>query len=391
MKRLWMWFVLLNKRLYKKITYVCFLVLIPVFVLLLSVTSGEASGVISVILSQEDPQNSLSNVIVEDLMHNSIIIAFREETPEEARKLLQAGKADAVWIFPENMEERLLAYVTDQRSGDGFIRVLEREQTVPLRLARERLCSTVQKQAVRLTFLDYLRQIAPETEEISDQQLLAYLDNTAVSGELFEFYDMSGNRREGSGNYLTATVRGLLVVLAAVSAMVTAMYYQQDYDRGIFCLLPEKYRMFGELGYQLISSVNILFFIDLALVITGLNVLIWVEILNFVLYSICCGLFGILLRTILGGRRGVAVLIPVMTIVMLAVCPVFFDLAAVRGLQFLFPPTYFVNCAFNHKYFLYFVVYDFALAVICAAASWLKRKLARWKIRENSVKMRHSI
>ena len=385
MKKLWMWFLLLNKRLYKKITYVCFLILIPVFVLLLSFTGSEASGIISVILSQEDPQNALSNVIVEDLMQNSIVIAFREETPEEAQKQLRAGKADAVWIFPEDMEDRLLAYVTDQRSSDGFIRVLEREQTVPLRLAREKLCSAVQKQAVRLTFLDYVHQAVPETREISDQQLLAYLDETAVSGDLFEFYDMSGNRRDGSGDYLTAPIRGLLAVLAVVSAMVTAMYYQADYDRGIFCLLPEKYRMFGELGYQLISSFNILLFIDLALVITGLNVLIWIEVLNFILYSICCGLFGILLRTIFGGRRGVAVLIPVMTIVMLAVCPVFFDLASVRSLQYLFPPTYFVNCAFNHKYFLYFVGYDLALAVICAATGWLKRKITRWKIREKLV------
>lgn len=378
MSRLWMWFILLNKRLYKKLTYVLFLVLIPVLVLLLSFAGKESSGVISVILAQEDPENALSNGIVEQLEQNTVIIAFQEKTPEEARQLLHAGKADAAWIFPENMEDRILAYVTDGPDRDGLVRVVEREQTIPLRLAREKLCSVIHQQAVRQTFLDYIRQAAPETARISDQQLLDYLDHTAVAGELFEFYDISGNRRDGSADYLTAPIRGLLAVLAAVSAMVTAMYYQADHDRGIFSLLPEKYRALGEFGYQLISAFNILLFVEVALAVTGLQVSFVAELLSFFLYSICCGLFGILLRTVFGGRRGIAVLIPVMTIVMLAVCPVFFDLAAVRQLQYLFPPTYFVNCAYNHKYFLYFAGYDLVLAVICIVAGGSKKIFVRF-------------
>lgn len=379
MKRLLMWFVLLNKRLYKKITYVGFLILIPLLVILFSAAAKESSGLVTVVLAREDPQDALAAAITEQLKEDTLVIAFREETPQAALELVSAGKADAAWIFPADLQSCLKAYINGDSGSEGFVHVVEREQTVPLRLAREKLSAAVHTRSVEVTFLQYIRQIAPETEAVSDRELLTYLDNTRVSGELFEFYDIYGNRREETANYLTTPIRGILAVLAVISAIVTAMFYQSDLDRGIFSLLPEKHRSLGEFGYQMISSANILAFVLIALGFAGLTVSLWTELLLFVLYSLCCALFGMVLRGLFGGRRGLAVLIPVMTVVMLAVCPVFFDLAVVRRLQFLLPPTYYVNCAYNYKYFGYLVLYILALFVILLAVSWLKQALRRRK------------
>ena len=52
---------------------------------------------------------------------------------------------------------------------------------------------------------------------------------------------------------------------------------------------------------------------------------------------------------------------PVLVVVMLVVCPVFFDLGVLRQVQDLFPPTYFVNAAYNGRYLLYLPVYSLAL------------------------------
>ena len=372
MKKLLMWFLLLNKRLYKKITYIGILLLVPILVFLFSLSARESGSVVTVVLAREDPGDAFSAQIIEELQRDSIVISFQESSPETAIELVSAGKADAAWIFPADMHGRLWDYVYEEKGSDGFVRVVEREQTVPLRLAREKLTAAVHKQSVKITFLKYIREVAPESQQISDQELLTYLENTDVSGELFAFYDIYGNRREETANFLTTPIRGLLAVLATVSAVVTAMYYQSDLDNGIFSLLPERHRVFGEFGYQMISAVNILFVVTLALWAAGLSAGILTELLICLLFGICCALFGMLMRAVFGGGRGLAVLLPVLVIVMLAVCPVFFDFGQIRKLQFLLPPTYYINSPYNDKYFTYLALYDMILLILYAAVTWLK-------------------
>lgn len=372
MKKLLMWFILLNKRLYKKITYVGILLLIPVLVCLFSLTAKDSGGIVTILLAQEDPQDALATQIIDTLQRDALAITFRQASPESAVELVSAGKADAAWIFPADLQQRLRDYIYEEKNSDGFIRVVEREQNVPLRLAREKLSAVMHNQSVQITYLKYVREASAESLEFSDQELLAYLENTNVSGELFAFYDIYGNRRQETANFLTAPIRGLLAVLAAISAIVTAMYYQSDLDRGIFSLLPERHRIFGEFGYQMISSVNILAFVTVALMIAGLSAGIGMELLIFLLYGICCALFGMVLRAVFGGRRSLAVLIPVLTIVMLAVCPVFFDVGYLRKLQFLLPPTYYINCAYNSQYLIYLAVYDILLFAIYTAVTFIK-------------------
>lgn len=372
MKKLFMWFLLLNKRLFKKITYIAILFLIPVLVFLFSLSAKESGSVVNIVLAPEDTQDTFASQIIQELCQDSIVISFQVAEPEYAMELVASGKADAAWIFPADLQSRLRNYIYEEKNSDGFIRIVEREQTIPQRLAREKLSAVLHRQTVRITFLKYIRQIAPESQEMSDEKLLTYLENTDVSGELFAFYDLDGNRREDSANFLTTPIRGLLAVLATVGAVVTAMYYQSDLDRGIFSLLPERHRSFGEFGYQMISSVNILTFVTAALLITGWNVRIGAELLICILFGISCALFGMLLRSVFGGRRGLAVFLPVLVIVMLAVCPIFFDVGSVRKIQLLLPPTYYINSAYNSRYLIYLVIYDIILLVVCTLLNWLK-------------------
>lgn len=381
MKRLCMWFVLLNKRLYKKISYIGILLLIPVLCLIFSAAVKEQSGVLTIALASENPQEIFAKDIIADIKSETLVVSFLETTPQNARELVAAGKADAAWIFPADLHSRVKAYVNGEKNSDGFITIIEQEQTVPLMLSHEKLSSVLHKQVVREAYLKYLREIAPETQQISDEELLVFLEETDVSGELFDFYDITGNRKGSSVNYLTTPIRGLLAVLAVICCIVTAMYYQNDLDRGIFSLLPERSRRFGEFGYQMISALNILVVIMVALLISGLSVSIWREIVILVLFSVCCSLFGMVMRAIFGGGRGLGVLIPIISVVMLALCPIFFDYGEFKTIQFVFPPTYFVNAVYNTKYIWYLAVYDAVLFVICYILSLGKKLIFRKKLR----------
>ncbi len=374
MKRMWTWFLLLNKRLYLKITFLILILLIPIFVTAFQIMAQQPSGVVTVVLARQDPQDALCREIVESLKSETKIISFLEDTPENAQLLVKAGKADAAWIFPEDMAGCLSRYLTGDAAAKGFVKVLEREQTVVLGLARERLNGVLFGESVRQIYLRYVRQWSPEAEKYSDAELLSYIDQADVTGQLFAYYDIYGNQKLETANYLTAPIRGLLAVLVAIGSAVTAMYYQKDSDLGIFSFLPQRYAPLCEFGYQLVSSFNLMTMVLLSLIISGLSENLLLELILFLLYGICCSLFGMVLRKIFGGGRWLAVWMPVIALFMLVICPVFFDVAAMQKLQLIFPPTYYISGAYNYAYWLYFIGYIGIMVILYWMLSVIKGK-----------------
>lgn len=373
MKRLWMWFWLLNKRLYRKVTFLGLVLLIPVLVLSFYSAAGESGGIVTIALAQEDTADATADALIAELMSDSRVIQFQKTTPQEALELVQTGKADCAWIFPENTASHIAGFAMGEETG--FIRVIEREQSVTLRLAREKLSGVLYSPVAKSLYLQHLREYIPET--VSDEQLLSYLEKTHVNGDLFAFYDVNGNLRESSGSFLTAPLRGLLAVLTLVCAVVTAMYYQKDQDAGRFSLLPERYLALTELAYQAVSAVNMMLVILISLLCTGMYHKLWQELTLFLLYGLCCCLFGMLLRRILNNLM--PAILPGLIAIMLVIPPVFFDLAGLRPVQLLLPPTYFIQGGYNPHYLLYLAIYDAFLAGLILV--W--NLIGRFKIRKS--------
>lgn len=373
MRKLFTLYLLLNKRLLKKPTYLAILLLIPLLVALFQIAAQENSGVLSVALASQDPQDTFAAEFIEKLYTDKSLIVFFKETPENAMELVKSGKADAAWIFPENLQACIQAYAEGQKGSGGFIRVVEREQTIPLRLTREKLSGAVYEQTSRILFLQYLRQYAPQTETMNDQQLLAYLDATHVNGELFVFSDIYGNQREKPVDFLTSPLRGMLAIVAVITSVVTAMFYQKDKDKGLLALLPSRYHPIAEFGYQMISSVNVLCSMLVALVVSDLSVGIGRELLLLLLFSPCCSLFGMVLRTVFGGKRGLTILLPILTVAMLVICPMFFDFTPLRFLQYALPATYFINGAYSQIAVLHLLIYLGILLLIYVICKGLRQ------------------
>ena len=357
MKKALLWFWLMNKRLYRKWIFAGLLILIPVLVLCFYSAARETGGIVTVALAQEDPADLTAETIICQLMENSRVISFTKTTPEDAVELVKTGKADGAWIFPKDTAMCIAAYSRGETSG--FIRVIERQQNVALRLAREKLSGTIYTPTVQNIYLQYLRTYAPETETVSDETLLEYLEQTHVNGDLFAFYDANGNLREESDSFLQTPLRGLLAVLMVICAAVTAMYYQRDREAGRFSLLPERYNILAEFSYQAVSAGNMMLMILVCLLCTGLHQRIWQELVLAPLYGLCCCLFGMLLQRIF--RRILPAVLPGLLVAVLVGSPVFFDLAALRSVSLLLPPTYFIQGGYNCRYLLYLAVYDLLL------------------------------
>ena len=101
------------------------------------------------------------------------------------------------------------------------------------------------------------------------------------------------------------------------------------------------------MGSNLVAVFQVGLAVLIALLATGLAKGLGMEILALLLYSLCVTGFCMMLRALLGRISLLGSILPLLMVVMLAVCPVFLDLGALRLFQFLLPPTYFINCVYN--------------------------------------------
>lgn len=373
--KLLLWFAMLSKRLYKKPTFLVIMVLIPVLVLGYTSISGGESGVITVGLASQEA-DPITQEVFTSLQGSSELISFQVYSdPQEAETLLQGGKLDAVWIFPGKMAEKIEKFTQQPTSANSFITVLEREDNISLMLAREKLNGTVYQYVAQRVYVHFLRDLAPELDHLSDEQLLEYYHATNLSADLFDFEGASGSQTEGG--YLLSPLRGLLGTLILLCSLATAMFYIQDLENGTFAWVSQRWQFLPELGCQLTSSLHIAAISLICLALCGLAGNFWIELAVLLLYSFCCGVFAMALRQLCGSVKLLGALLPLVIVVVLVICPIFFDLGVLRQLQLLLPPTYYINAIYNARYLLYMAGYIASAAGLTALVCWSKTRLSR--------------
>lgn len=364
MKRMGKWLLMMNKRLYKKITFLLILLLIPVMVLGYGIAAKEESGVLTIALAQEG-SDPMAQAVMADLMEDNSLIRFVScETPDEAKKLISDTKADAAWIFAADMTDRVCKFVQNPARRNAFVWVIEQDATIPLRLAREKLSGTVFGHCSPTFYLEYIRANVPELDGLSDGELLEFYNNFAEDAKLFEFAYLEG---EGGvedirqANYLLTPVRGLLAVIMVLSGLAAAMYWIQDDRAGTFSLVPQRSKAAVEFGCQMIAVLNIATVALIALILAGLTAELGRELVILIMYAVSVSLFCMTVRRLCQSLAIVGTALPLLIVVMLVVCPVFFDLGALRAVQYLFPPTYYINAVVSDRFLLLMGVYSLIL------------------------------
>lgn len=364
MTRTGKWLLMMTKRLYKKLTFLLILLLIPVLVLGYGVTAREESGVLTIALAQEG-SDPMAQAVITDLMDNPSLIRFVLcETPDGAKAMVSDAKADAAWIFAADMTDKVCKFVQNPARRNAFVRVVEQEATIPLKLAREKLSGVVFGHCSPHFYLEHIRANVPELDSLSDEELMAFYDGFAEDIKLFEFAYLDGNGGEEDirgANYLLTPVRGLLAVIVVLSGLAAAMYYIRDDRAGTFSLVPQRSKAAVEFCCQMIAVINVAAVALIALLSAGLAVSLGRELLILLLYAVSVALFCMTVRRLCQSLAAVGTALPLLIVVMLVVCPVFFDLGALRALQYLFPPTYYINAAVSDRFLLLMAGYSLVL------------------------------
>lgn len=380
MKTFLKWVFFLSKRLYKKATFLVLLLLIPLSALAIKLASAEDSGFVRVALVNEAKGNTFSEDLIGDLKSSTRLLRFTEyDTEEDALKAMYGNKVDSIWIFPEELEEKLDRYVESESGKDSFIRVWQKEDSVVNRMALERLSGTVYPHLSRRIFLHYIRNSDRfDLNDLTDEELFSYYDQFYSEDPLFFFgYPDGGIVESGKEtvHFLTAPVRGMLAVIVMLCGMAAAMLFLQDEKRGVFAWAKPSSRVFISIASQLTAVAGTAIMMFLAVLFLGANVSLLREIGILLLFIFNATLFCTVLQQGIRRIHVLATAVTILTVLMLIVCPIFFDTKMFKIPQLLFPVTYYINSAYNNAHLLYSLIYGAVLSGILLLLSlWRCRR-----------------
>lgn len=373
-RKLFIWFWMLSKRLFKKPSFLVILLLIPAVIFFYGKAAQDESGVMTVVLTQEDSTEPISCEIIDTLVGSSPLIRYKYmDSIVDAEEQVRVGGADAAWIFPAQMEEKIQSFITSKVAPEPIVRVITRENNVAIMLSSEKLSGVLYKYCARAYYLHYMREKTDAELNYSDEEILQFYDEALIGDQLFSF-SSTGSESEVENNYLLTPMRGLLGVIIALCGLATAMYYEQDNEKGTFSYLPAEKKVLAEVSYQLVSAIDISAVAMICLAVLGACSHVGKELLTMILYIICVVSFSMLTRVIFGGLRGIGTAMVLLVVLMIAICPVFYDFAVLRAAQLFFPPTYYVNAVFNVDYMILMPIYSIICLMLTALIRWIFKR-----------------
>ena len=184
-------FMLLQKRLLKKGGFLLMLCLAPLLAAGVGRLSTEPAGIATIALYLPEGDASAQE-ISERLLNSGILRYLLCGDEEEARTQVETGEADAAWIFPEDLSERLEELGNKRRVRPGWTGV-ERKDSVPLILGREILSSAIYPSFSYQVYAGYVRDELG-LAEITDEELRRVYDSVAVEGSLSQWVYLTFRR-----------------------------------------------------------------------------------------------------------------------------------------------------------------------------------------------------
>ena len=351
------WWGLMNKRLLKRPGFWAILLAVPLLVLALTLAAANPGGVVRIAVGLEAPEDPAAAAAADRITGGkSVLELVRCADAEEARTLVSTGRADGAWIFPTDYAQCLEAAAAGEETC--LVTVVEKEDSVLLRLSREKLFAALYPDLIRALFQNFAET---QLGESSPGEIARYYSLIHRNSRFIEFADADGARLQpAEGSFLVTPVRGILALLILMGALVSALYYTREQEA--FVWLKRRKRMLMPFFCHMILILDLSVPVALALGLSGL-VTFWPwEILLLLLYGLSCAGFAEVLRGLLGtaGRLGAA--LPLVLLAGLALCPIFLNVHRLPAVQILLPPFYYLNGAHSGRFAAYLALY--------AACSW---------------------
>ncbi len=367
---------LLNKRMLKKTSFLLILCLIPILTVAITFFAREESGVLRILLCTQGENDAVSNEIINGLLDSDNIIFFSKcDDIGYAYDCVKIGAADAVWIFKDNLQQKIDKFVSDGKENNAFVTVIERETNISLQLSHEKLCGAVFPYISYSLFENFLYTEIFTVDEITKEQVKSAYDSAIGGGDLVTFESVSGETKDDNENYLTAPLRGLLSLIVVLCGLASVMYHQSDRENRIYDWMPKTKHI--EFGFA--SCISAVFdstvFVVLALIISELNMGAY-EILSAIVFMFATTAFCLLVGCITKKSSVTGKMIPFLMITLLVLSPIFFNLNSLQGLQMLFPTYYYLYSVYSPIHILYMAIYSVIVYIMVFVINYVTEKNA---------------
>ena len=362
MKRAFLWYGLLTRRLLRKPAFLILLLCVPLLAGAMTLVSKQEKSFVSIALVCETDAPAARRSADRLLNSASLVRCTEYGSEAEARDAVASAQADAAWIFREEAEDELARFVS-QRGTHGVVLVVEREDNVFLRLAREQLAAAIYPEASRALFRSYLIEKLGAPEDAPEEFFEAYYQTPFSDVSIIEFAYDDGSELSSSADFLVVPVRGLLALLLVLTGLASAMYLNAEERRECFLRLGKGARRFLPLLYHLTALLPMALAVLIALRLAGLLGAWPRELGRMLLFCASAAVFSELIRKLCRSQALLGALIPVMMALMMALCPVFLDLKMLEPVRRLLPPYYYLNAIRSGSYTWQLAVYTCAAAV----------------------------
>lgn len=353
-KKILLWYCMLTKRLFHKLSFIVLLCCIPIMVLATNAAMTGESGVLTIFLYTEDGNPGADEVIDKLLKSNSVILFKKTNDFDDALNQVKQHEADAVWCFENSFDERMEKYAKHE-SIEPLVKIYEREETIPLQLSKEKLYGAIYNKFSYNVYENFVYTRLLDESQISEEELEMYYERSEGGSEVVEFENM--NKSGESASYLMTPLRGILSLLIILCGLAAAMYFLKDKNDGKFDWLPAEKRIVPAFAQCLSAIVPAAVAVVVAIVFTDISVGIFREIVSMLLFMVAstgfCLLMSLVFRS--SGKLGAAV--PAILIVMLAVSPIFLNLQMLKPVSILTPSYYYLKSVYNTGFYLYFIAY----------------------------------
>ena len=337
MRQFLRWEYLLCKRFFRRKSFLVLLLLLPLMGLLIRAGSREKSGILEIGIVAEEKEGNL-------LQSESVLHYRSVKSESAARDLLRAGKLDAAWILPADLEAR----VERMTAGKNLwlVTVLEREDSSVVKLSRENLYRAL---FPTISYEIYRRFLAENFARDPDdpaftKEIAARYAEIQIDGDLISYVN-EGGREAAAVSYLRAPLRGMGALWLLLMSFVALLYYLEDLRQGMFDFVPRAAQRRYALRYLLaVQGLASLAFSALLLA-GGLLGHPAREIAALLLLNLLCLLFVMSIGILTRGKRSllIALLLPLLLLSLIG-APVFLDLG-IRALELANPLYYYLKFA----------------------------------------------
>ena len=365
-KKIALWFLLLNKRFFKRYIFLVLLSFIPLLAVGLRTMAKEDSGILKILLYQE---GSLENCeIIQQLVDKNGLVQYQTvDNLANGYDIVRQGKADSLWVFPEDLQDTLVNYLNAK--NNTVIDVYVREDTIQTKLVREQLYAflfpTISYELTKI-FLEDQSKLQEVGQDKLQEHLEHFYPQNQVEGSLLDFSYLGDSEESepAANNYLLAPFRGLLAVTILLCGLATTMFYMQDEKDKIFQWMPIRhYRLFVPF-YLFTGTLNAGIVALFGLYLSGTFTHWLREILLMLLYLLLVVVFCDILRLLCKDLAKLGAIIPILLIVTIVFCPIFLNLRFLPAIKYLLPVYYYLQNTYGSAMLLKTLLYLGGLVLV---------------------------